>query len=498
MTLETRPEISSEETQRPLIRRALPIILGAAVVVAAWGWNQWTAGPPASTIEDGVGGPAEKPLADVLGIIQHDMGAPDGLGLFVRSPECPLLPLAELGPLYRHDEGPVELRIGRGQTFYEAMAARYVAHEDIMTLVKAVKEFRNLRNVRAGELFRLHIKPDGGLESLGFDLDEESYVVFRREGDSYTRHDFTYPVERRLKAVGGTINLSLYASLQELDAPLDLAPKMSDILGWDLDFTRDLRKGDTFRILFEEVWKDGKRVRVGQILGAEMVNKGKARSAYLFTSTDDRPGYYDAEGNNLAKQLMRAPVQYSRISSGFSFRRFHPVLKRWMPHLGVDYAAPLGTPVRAAGDGTVMAATSKKGNGRFIQIRHTNAEYETYYLHLSRYAQGIKKGSRVTQGQVIGYVGATGYATGPHLDYRVKRNGKFVNPRKLKLPAAAPVSGELKEQFASQTEMYATILSEVALGQEPVTLPPLVPMEAPFMGPVSAALELPWSVRAAH
>ncbi len=213
---------------------------------------------PATSQKDdgnGMGGPAEKPIAQALPAAKLDMGAPDGLGTFVRGPKCTPFPIGELGPVFRHDAGPAEMRIGRGQTFYEALAARDVAHEDIMTLVDALKGFRNLRSVRAGELFRVHITPDGGLQSLGFDMDEESYVNWVREGDSYARHDFTYPVERRLKSVGGTITHSLYASLQKLDAPLDLAAKMSDILGWDIDFTRDLRKGDTFRILYEEVWK---------------------------------------------------------------------------------------------------------------------------------------------------------------------------------------------------------------------------------------------------
>lgn len=482
--------------RRRLVRRSLPVVAVSAALVMVWGMGQLA---PVTSLKDdgnGMGGPAEMPIAQALPAAKLDLEAPAGLGALVLAAKFQPLPTSELGPLFRHDAGPVEMRIGRGQTFYEALAARDVAHEDIMTLVEALKGFRNLRSVRAGELFRVHITPDGGLQSLGFDLDEESYVNWVREGDTYARHDFTYPVERRLKSVGGTITNSLYASLQKLDAPLALAPKMSDILGWDIDFTRDLRKGDTFRILYEEVWKDGELVRTGQILGVEMTNRGKDRSAFLFTGVDDRPAYYDGGGNNMAKMLNRAPLQYSRISSGFSYRRFHPVLKKWMPHLGVDYAAPLGTPVRAAGDGTVLVAARKKGNGRYIQIRHTNAEYETYYLHLSRYAQGIKKGTKVAQGQIIGYVGASGYATGPHLDFRVKRHGKFVNPRKLKLPAAAPVSEELKEQFAAMTGMYASVLSEIALDEMPITVPPMATVEAPMDGPVSAALELPWSVRA--
>jgi murein DD-endopeptidase MepM/ murein hydrolase activator NlpD len=468
----------------------------ACAVTLVWGLGRLAPSPDLQDSTGGMGGPAEKPLREVLTPAPLDMDLADGLGFGVRADGCRLLPREELGPVFRRDEGPMEMRIGRGQTFYEALAARDVAHEDIMTLVRACKDFRDLRKVRSGELFRVHITSDGGLRSLGFDLDEESHVLWVREGDSYVREDFTYPVEHRLMSVGGTIEVSLYASLQQLDAPLDLAPKMSDILGWDIDFNRDLRKGDTFRILYEEVWKDGERVRVGQILGVEMINKGQERSAFLFTSVDGRPGYYDDHGNNLAKQLMRAPVQYSRISSSFSYRRFHPVLKRWMPHLGVDYAAPLGTPVRAAGDGTVTAAASKKGNGRYVQIRHTNAEYETYYLHLSRFGKGIRKGTRVTQGQIVGYVGATGYATGPHLDYRVKRNGKFVNPRKLKLPAAAPVAADLKEQFARLTGAYTSVLDEVALDVAPLQMPPLAPVDAPFEGPAFTAAELPVGVRA--
>ena len=169
-----------------------------------------------------------------------------------------------------------------------------------------------------------------------------------------------------------------------------------------------------------------------------------------------------------------------------------------MPHLGVDYAAPLGTPVRAGGDGVVVAATSKKGNGRYIQIRHVNREYETYYLHLSRYAKGVRKGTRVTQGQVIGYVGATGYATGPHLDYRVKRNGTFVNPRKLKLPAAAPVSSGLRDHFDTLSGLLTTALLEIPQG-ETVAVTPLVVLSPPaWDAQVNAAADLPSGVRAAN
>jgi len=468
---------------------ALLTLTGAFLVV--WGVGLMNPAEDLPLPQNGMGGPAERPLPSLEPML--NLGLHNSL---VKSPTCNLLPIEELGPTSQADSGPVDMVIARGQTFYEALVARQVGHEDIMALVKACKSFRNLKKVRAGELFRIDIDPDGGLEALGFDLDEESYVTWIREGDTYQRQDGTYPVEKKLKATCGTINNSLYASLQTLGAPLTLAPKMNDILGWDLDFNRDLRKGDTFRILYEEVYKDGKLLRTGSILSAEIVNRGTKRQAFYFTTEDGRSHYYDAGGNNLQKQLMRAPLEYSRISSKFSYRRFHPVLKRWMPHLGVDYAAPLGTPVRAGGDGVVVARTSKKGNGRYIQIRHTNAEYETYYLHLSRYAKGIGKGSQVTQGQIIGYVGATGYATGPHLDYRVKRNGKFVNPRSLKLPAAKPVNKDLLASFQGQTKVYLSVMSGLAGNSEPLEIPPLrLDMTEIWSGPELSTAQLPMAIR---
>jgi len=464
-------------------------LIGAVLLV--WGVGVNNPGSDLPMAQNGMGGPCEPPLSAVASTDILDFQ-----GSFLKSTTCNLKPTEQLGPVAESGTDPQEMVIARGQTFYEALAAREVGHEDIMALVKACKSFRNLKSVRSGEVFRIEISEDGGLDALGFDLDLESYVTWIRKGDTYERVNGTYPVQKHLKAICGTIENSLYASLQKLDAPLTLAPKMNDILGWDLDFNRDLRKGDTFRILYEEIHKDGAVIRTGSILGVEIVNRGKARQAFRFSTDDGRTHYYNAEGLNLQKQLMRAPLEYSRVSSKFSYRRFHPVLKKWMPHLGVDYAAPLGTPVRAGGDGVVVACTRKKGNGRYIQIRHTNAEYETYYLHLSRYAKNIRKGSKVNQGQIIGYVGATGYATGPHLDYRVKRNGKFVNPRSLKLPAAAPVNSELMESFQGKTRVYLSVLEDLQLNTQPVEIPPLLTAELDdWSGPIVTSVQLPAGIR---
>jgi murein DD-endopeptidase MepM/ murein hydrolase activator NlpD len=392
--------------------------------------------------------------------------------------------------------GEGELRIARGQSFYDALAAHGADHDDILELVRVCKPFRNLRAVSAGELFRVQIGAGGRLQSLGFDLDEESFVTFVREGESYVREDGTYPVQRRYRGLNGSIKGSLIASLERLDAPAALAPKLADILGWDIDFRRDLREGDTFRILYEEVWRDDRLVRSGAIQAVEFTSRGKTRHAFLFDDGTGDPGYFDLTGGSMQKSLMRAPLQYSRISSDFSYRRFHPVLGKMMPHLGIDYAAPLGTPVKAAGDGVVLAAASKGGNGRYVHIRHANKNLETYYLHLSKFGKGIKSGARVQQGQVIGYVGATGYATGPHLDYRIKMNGKFVNPRTIKAPAAEPLSGVRQARYRDHAEQLAATIA--ALPPQESTLVPTLYAGSPpgWLGASLAAADLPTVVRA--
>ena len=388
------------------------------------------------------------------------------------------------------------LRIGRGQSFYDALGARGASHDDIVELVRVCKPFRNLRSVRSGEVFRIQIGPGGRLQSLGFDLDEESYVTWVREGNTYEREDGTYPVEHRYRGVSGSVHGSLIASLERVGAPTALAPKLADILGWDIDFRRDLREGDTFRVLYEEVWRDARLVRSGAIQAVEFTSKGKTSRAYLFDNGHGDTGYFDQNGGSLQKALLRAPLQYSRISSDFSYHRFHPVLNQMMPHLGIDYAAPLGTPVKAAGDGVVMEASAGGGNGRYVHIRHANKEYETYYLHLSRFGKGIHSGTRVAQGDIIGYVGATGYATGPHLDYRVKQNGKFINPRTLNAPSIAPLAGARRLQFREHAEQLALTLKSLPM-QQSIEVPTLYAGTPPArMSGALAVADLPAVIRA--
>ena len=231
-----------------------------------------------------------------------------------------------------------------------------------------------------------------------------------------------------------------------------LAILMSEVLQWDLDFTRDLRLGDRFRVAFETVYLDGSYESLGGISGLIYDNDGRRLEAYRF---GDDGGYYDPEGRPLRKMFLRSPMRYSRVTSRFSHRRFHPVLKSYRPHYGVDYGAPVGTPVRSTAGGRVAFAGWDRGGGNTVKVRHPNG-YLTAYLHLSRFAKGITPGRRVGQGEVIGYVGSTGLASGPHLDYRVQRSGRWIDPLSLKSEPAEPVP---EEQLPAFLERRASSIS---------------------------------------
>jgi murein DD-endopeptidase MepM/ murein hydrolase activator NlpD len=239
-----------------------------------------------------------------------------------------------------------------------------------------------------------------------------------------------------------------------------VAYAMADVLQWDLDFNRDLRLGDRFELLYEEIFLDGKFYQVGSILTLTYENGGKLLEAYRFGEDN---GYYDSEGRPLQKLFLRSPLRFSRITSRFTGRRFHPVLKTYRPHYGVDYGAPTGTPVRVTANGVVRFAGWDRGGGKTIKVRHPNG-YLTAYLHLSRFASGIGVGRRVSQGEVIGYVGSTGLATGPHLDYRIQRDGKWINPLTLDNKPAEPIPAEQLPEFLAWRDELRVALQE---GRQP-------------------------------
>lgn len=246
----------------------------------------------------------------------------------------------------------------------------------------------------------------------------------------------------------------------EANASPELAIKLSQIFAWQIDFYH-LQPGDNFKVIYEELLVDSALYGIGKIKGAYFSQNGKEFYAIPFVQ-DSVHQYFDEDGNSLRKAFLKAPLEFGRISSRYSRSRLHPVLKVRRPHLGVDYAAPVGTPVRSTGDGIVVGAGYSKGNGRFVKIRH-NSVYTTMYLHLSRFAKGINKGTNVRQGEVIGYVGSTGLSTGPHLDYRFYVNGKPVDPLRVEVPPSHPVNEELRSEFDVQKNIVIKQLNKSEL-----------------------------------
>ena len=248
------------------------------------------------------------------------------------------------------------------------------------------------------------------------------------------------PVERREAVISGDVTGSLWESFARAGADPDLIMSFVDLFGWDVDFAHESQPGDQFRVVYQVLYADGQPVGNGRILAASYRDSNEAHYAVYWESGKTK-GYFDQKGQSVRKSFLRSPVNFNRISSNFSYRRLHPVTRDVRPHMGVDFAAPIGTPVWAVADGTVMFVGASGGSGRMISIRHAQG-YETSYLHLSRFASSVRAGGRVSQGNVIGYVGSTGTSTGPHLDFRVKKDGRWVNPLKEKYLPGTPVASD--------------------------------------------------------
>jgi murein DD-endopeptidase MepM/ murein hydrolase activator NlpD len=354
----------------------------------------------------------------------------------------------------------VELQIGRNESFYVALSNRGLPHETIMQLVAACRPHTNLKRVKRGDVFQLQYDPSGEFTGLSFEIDAAHYLTVNRNDGAMLATLNSYPVERVVRGVHGVIETNLFDALLAQEADPLLADEIASILGWSIDFFRDLRVGDEFTVLYEEFVYDGKTVREGHVLSCNFTNQNKLHEAYLFESPLGLPSYYDGEGNSLERQFLRAPLKYSRISSGFTRRRLHPVKKTVQPHYGVDYVAPTGTPVMATADGVVIKRERNGASGNFVGLRHGQG-YESYYLHLSRFAKEVQVGDRVKQGDVIGFVGSTGWATASHLDYRIKKDGRWQNPRTLDLPPAEPIQEANLAEFERQRDQMVALLDEI-------------------------------------
>ena len=340
----------------------------------------------------------------------------------------------------------VQNKVGRNQFLPIIFKPYDVDFKHIDAIGRKYKDVFDVRKMRVGNPYKIFLKKDSSNKVAYFvyEIDNTDYVVYDFN-DSLRVWRGKKPIEIKTNQTAGIINSSLYLTLDEQDANPYLAIKLSEVFAWVVDFYR-IQKGDHFKIIYDEEFVDGKSVGIGQIHAAVFNHYKKDFYAIHFKQDSLHSDYFDENNNSCRRAFLKAPLKYSRISSRYSGRRFHPVQKIYKAHLGTDYAAPRGTPIYATGNGTVIAAAYTSGNGNYVKIRH-NSVYTTQYLHMSGFAKGIRKGVHVNQGAVIGYVGSTGLATGPHLCYRFWKNGKQVDALKVDIPPSEPVKAEHLERY---------------------------------------------------
>ncbi|MBW1679771.1 MAG: M23 family metallopeptidase [Deltaproteobacteria bacterium] len=325
--------------------------------------------------------------------------------------------------------------------------------------MEAFKPVFDCRKVSPGDKYQLVTDDEYNLVNMTFETSPVSIYRLCQEGQKLVASKEEIILDKKMVKISGMIESSLFGALTDAGEQDQLAINFAEFFAWDIDFNRDLRKGDQFKIIFEKYYKDDNFIRYGKVLAAEYCNRRNIYQAIYFKDPEGREDYYNPEGNSLRRSFLRSPLRFTRISSGYSYRRLHPILKRYKPHLGIDLAAPAGTPVWAVADGVVTRKGWKNGNGNMVSIRHPNG-YETMYNHLSRYGKDIKTGARVKQKDIIGYVGTTGLSTGPHLDYRLKKNGKFINPLKEKFPPGFPVNKTYRKSFLEVSQQMMALLDE--------------------------------------
>jgi murein DD-endopeptidase MepM/ murein hydrolase activator NlpD len=335
--------------------------------------------------------------------------------------------------------------VEKGQSLYEIFKRHGLDPGELFHVKEALAGVHSIREIRPGQPYEILVDPEKRLSTFVYWVNEDSLVRVTRAGAGFQAEKLNLEYERKLLCLEGAIEDNLIASMGGGQQNLLLALSLSDVFAWDIDFTTALRKGDTFRMLVEGLYRDGEFKKYGNILAAEFVNDGVLYRAYRF-EIDGRADYYDTTGRSLRKAFLKAPLSFRRISSGFSKSRLHPVLKIRRAHNGTDYVAPKGTPVSAMANGQVLAAGHQGGYGKLVVLRHPNG-YKTFYGHLSGFAKGVRKGASVTQGQLIGYVGSTGVSTGPHLHFEMRVNDRPVNPRKVEIPAGQPVPEALRASF---------------------------------------------------
>lgn len=355
--------------------------------------------------------------------------------------------------------------------FADILNGYNVAYTSIDYIARESKQIFNLNKIKAGNNYTMLCEEtDSGLvcRKLIYEESKTDFVVFNMDDSLYVYRG-QKNVERKTREVSGVINSSLYETLEQNDINPALAVRMADIFAWSVDFYR-IQKGDRFKVVYDEDFVQGESVGIGEIHAVVFNSGGKDFYAFYYEKDSQHEGdYYDENGNSMKKMFLKAPVKFSRISSRFNLKRFHPVTKAWKAHLGTDYAAPYGTPILATADGVIEEARFKQYNGNYVKIRHSG-QYKTQYLHMSKIAKGVRPGARVKQGDVIGYVGSTGLATGPHVCYRFWKDGKQVDPLKQKLTYEEPLPSKYKTDFLTKTKSTKSKLDRISYEQHNIAV----------------------------
>ena len=342
---------------------------------------------------------------------------------------------------YREIAGNIQ----KGETLFDIFKKYGLDLKELFKMREASASVHKLKDLSPDRPYKIVLDGNDQINSFTYWIDDDTVLKINNTDSGFCAEKVCLTYEKRIEHVGGVIRDNLFSAMGEGKGGLVLALKLSDIFAWDIDFTSDLRSGDTYKIAVEGLYIDGSFRKYGEIIAAEFVNNGEAYEAYRY-EVNGKADYYGGQGKSLRKAFLKAPLNFRRISSSFSRGRMHPILKISRPHHGLDYCAPQGTPVSVAGDGSVIFSGSKGQYGNLVIIKHRNG-YKTYYGHLSRIARNVRRGSGVDQGQVLGYVGSTGLATGPHLHYEMRINDRPVNPLSVKIPHGSALPLELMAGF---------------------------------------------------
>ena len=344
-------------------------------------------------------------------------------------------------------------RVQRGDTVVELLRRLNVEDAAAGAYLRTAGEAESFRKLAVGREAQAETNAAGGLITLRYLDDDGAQIVIERQGDGYTTRTLPAQLEKRLFVRTGEISTNLYAATDAAGMPEAAANQLAEIFSGDIDFHHDLRKGDRFTVMYEMIYSNGTLINTGRIQAAEFISQGQTYHAVYF-----RDDYYTAEGKSVRKAFLRSPIAFSRVSSGFTKSRFHPVLNKWRSHKGVDFAAPIGTKVKATSDGVISSFGRQGGYGNVILINH-QGRFTTVYGHLSRFAKGLRRGQRVAQGEVIGYVGMTGLTSGPHLHYEFRIDGQQRDPLRVALPDAKPIGDADKAAFQSVADSFVARLN---------------------------------------